>query len=140
MFDAHVIRMLFPYLGGETVINVESPVKNERVFLDNTASTQLPLPVLEQVAKTLFTYANIHRGEYDASQISTEEFERAYNITANLVNAESWREIIFGRNATEMINLVMRCLECEFRDGDNVVATRLEHNSNYVPWYGLGEI
>ena len=68
---------------------------------------------------------------------TTDEFERAYNVAANLVNANSWREIMFGRNATEMINLVMRGLEYQFSDGDNIVVTALEHNSNYVPWHGL---
>jgi len=66
-----------------------------------------------------------------------KNFERAYNIAANFVNADSWREIILGRNTTEMINLVARGTAFQFRDGDNVVLTRLEHNSNYVPWYGI---
>ncbi len=139
MLNTDLLRSLFPYSSEGINIELKNPFQG-RTFLDNTASTQLPLPVLEHIAKSLFTYANIHRGEYDASQISTENFERAYNIAANLVNARSWQEIIFGRNTTEMINLVMRTMEPEFKDGDNIVTTRLEHNSNYVPWYGLQQI
>ena len=108
-----------------------------RHFMDSTASTHLPLPVLERIAQSLFSYANVHRGEYDASMATTEEFERSYNIAANLVNARSWREIIFGRNATDMINLVRRGMERQVRSGDNIVVTALEHNSNYVPWVEL---
>jgi len=112
-------------------------LNQKRIFVDNTASTQLPLPLLKNIVQALFNYANIHRGEYNASQHTSMEFERAYNIAANLINAKSWREIIFGRNTTEMINLVMRIVQEDVRDGDNIVVTRLEHNSNYVPWYAL---
>lgn len=108
--------------------------------MDSTASTQVSAPVLEKLISASMIYANVHRGEYDASQITTEDFERAYNIAANLVNAQSWREIILGRNTTEMINLAMRAMEYDFRDGDNIVTTRLEHNSNYVPWHGLQQL
>jgi selenocysteine lyase/cysteine desulfurase len=112
-------------------------LNHNRIVVDNTASTQLSLPVLQKIVHSIFNYANIHRGEYNASQQTSFEFERAYNIAANLINATSWREIIFGRNTTEMINLVMRIVQDDIRDGDNIVVTRLEHNSNYVPWYGL---
>lgn len=142
MLDTVSLRQLFPYLQNEVRLHVEraEPKQVQRTFLDSTASTHLPQPVLEQVVKTLFQYANVHRGEYDASQITTEEFETAYNIAANLVNAQSWREIIFRRNATESINVVMRGVEQEIRDGDNIVVTGLEHNSNYVSWYGLQQL
>ncbi|UCG69787.1 MAG: aminotransferase class V-fold PLP-dependent enzyme [Thermoplasmata archaeon] len=136
MLDAEIVRQYFPFLQNKVEISTRNP-NQKRTAVDNTASTQLPLPVLEDMVHALFNYANVHRGEYDASQQTSMEFERAYNIAANLVNATSWREIIFGRNTTEMINLVMRVLQDDFRDGDNIVVTRLEHNSNYVPWYGL---
>lgn len=137
MLDTTTIRGKFPYLNGSINLMVKNTHRPGRIFVDSTASTQMPLPVLERLAGSLFHYANIHRGEYDSSRLSTLEFERAYNIAANLVNADSWREIVMGRNATEMINLVMRGTAAQFRDGDNVVVTRLEHNSNYVPWFGL---
>jgi len=136
MIDVETIRRNFPYLADALSMQLQNSGE-KRIFLDNTASTQLALPVLESLNQAVFRYANIHRGEYKASQETTEEFEKTYNISANLVNADSWREIILGRNTTEMINLVMRCLQDEFTDRDNVVATRLEHNSNYVPWHAL---
>jgi cysteine desulfurase / selenocysteine lyase len=140
MIHTEHIRTLFPYLDESLAIKVAHPSDKTRVFLDNTASTQIPKAVLEHIAKTSFNYANIHRGEYDASQITTEEFEKSYNTIANLVNAASWREIILGRNTTEMINLVMNLLGSEIQSGDNIVTTRLEHNSNYVPWHGLQQL
>lgn len=139
MLDTTKIRSLFPYLREVIELRVERPEQTPRVALDNGASTQLPVAVLERMAQELFTYSNIHRGEYNASVQTTEHFERAYNVAANFVNAASWREIVMGRNTTEMINLVMRGLEYQFRDGDNVVVSALEHNSNYVPWYALSQ-
>ena len=110
MLDPNVTRGLFPYLLDRVRFDHTNPSLNSRVFLDSTASTHLSQPALEKLVTALFNYANVHRGEYDASQITTEDFEKAYNVAANLVNASSWREIIFGRNTTEMINLVMRSL------------------------------
>lgn len=148
MLDTDALRQHFSYLRGTLELRVAreggpqgGKEKNlqprPRLFVDNTASSQVPTEVIEQVAAALLDYANVHRCEYDASQVTTERFEAVYNTAANLVNARSWREIILGRNATEMLNLVMRVLEYEFRNGDNIVLTMLEHNSNYVPWYSL---
>jgi len=131
------IRELFPYLHDKLDLRITIAREQPRLFLDNTASTQVSLPVLEALARTVLDYANVHRGEYRASQLTTERFEAAYNVAANLVNAADANEIVFGRNTTEMINLVQRALEADVQDGDNVVVTRLEHNSNYVPWYGM---
>jgi len=138
MLDTSEIRREFPYLNRTIALQIRNE-EEKRTSLDNTASTQVPLPVLETILKASFDYANVHRGEYNASQKTTEAFERAYNIAANLVNADSWREIILGRSTTEMINLVARSLAPQFRDGDNVVVTRMEHNSNYVPWFALSQ-
>lgn len=139
MLNTDIIRQYFPFLQDKVRINACN-LSKQRIVVDNTASTQLSLPVLKSMVNAVFNYANIHRGEYDASQQTSYEFERAYNIAANFVNAKSWREIIFGRNTTEMINLVMRTIQDDIRDGDNIVVTRLEHNSNYVPWYGLQQL
>src|SRR5512136_2539330 len=138
--ETNNLRRLFVPYSPCTNIVTANPRQRKRVIVDNTASTQMLLPPLERMVETLAGYANVHRGQYTASLQSSVDFERAYNSAANLINAESWRDIIFGRNATEMINLVMRCLQEEFRDGDNIVLSRLEHNSNYVPWYGVQQI
>ncbi len=138
MIDPTTTRSQFPFI--TEGIDIKARVtRNGRLFADSTASTQLPLPVLERLAQAVFHYANVHRGAYNASELTTEDFERTYNAAANLVNANSWREIILGRNTTEMINLVMRGTASSVRDGDNVVLTKLEHNSAYVPWYALSK-
>ena len=67
----------------------------------------------------------------------TELFEASYDTFAQWLNAPSRRTIATYRNTTEAINAVMYSLLTEFRDGDNVVTTMLEHNSNFVPWYGM---
>jgi len=138
MINSKEVREQFPYLSG--VANIQAGEERAgRIFLDSTASTQIPMPILEAVVNASFDYANVHRGEYNASQKTTEAFEGTYNMAANLVNADSWREIILGRSTTEMINLVAKGLASKFRDGDNIVVTRLEHNSNYVPWFALSQ-
>ena len=81
-------------------------------------------------------YENVHRGQSTASQRTTELFEASYDTIAPWLNAPSRRNIATYRNTTEAINAVMYSLLTEFRDGDNVVTTMLEHNSNFVPWYG----
>ena len=67
----------------------------------------------------------------------TTLFEHSYDTIAQFIGAPSRASIALYRNTTEAINAVMYSLLSEFRDGDNVVTTMLEHNSNYVPWYGM---
>jgi len=68
---------------------------------------------------------------------TTEKFEASYDTIAQFIGAPSRKNIILYRNATEAINSVMYSLLTEFKNGDNIVTTFMEHNSNYVPWYGL---
>src|SRR5437773_8099902 len=67
----------------------------------------------------------------------TARFQESYHTIARFIGASGPAIIALYRNATEAVNAVMYALLTEFRDGDNVVTTLLEHNSNYVPWYGL---
>jgi len=69
--------------------------------------------------------------------LTTAEFESSYDTIAQFVGASSRKNIVLYKNTTEAINSVMYSLMTEFKDGDNVVTTYMEHNSNYVPWYGL---
>lgn len=131
------IRNFFPFLDSETTLRVINKKAGNRIALDNAASTQLSLPALEALLNASFNYANVHRGFYDASVQSGIAMERAYNTAANLVNAASWQEIIFGTNTTGMINLVVQGLRSQFEEGDNIVLTELEHSSNVGPWLGL---
>jgi cysteine desulfurase/selenocysteine lyase len=131
------IRNFFPFLNSETTLKAVNRKAGSRFALDNAASTQLSLPVLEALLNASFNYANVHRGFYDASVQSGIAMERAYNTAANLVNAASWQEIVLGTNTTGMINLVAQGLRSQFEDGDNIVLTELEHSSNVGPWLGL---
>lgn len=108
-----------------------------RVVTNNAASTQPPRELLELYRSLSPWYENVHRGQSSASQHMTGLFEESYDTIATWLNARSRRSIVTYRNTTEAINAVMYSLLSEFRDGDNVVTTTMEHNSNFVPWYAL---
>jgi cysteine desulfurase/selenocysteine lyase len=108
-----------------------------RVVTNNAASTQPPCELLDLYRSLAPWYENVHRGQSPASQRMTTLFEESYDTIAQWLNAPSRRTIVPYRNTTEAINAVMYSLLSDFRDGDNVVTTELEHNSNFVPWYAL---
>lgn len=112
-------------------------VRTGRVVTNNAASTQAPRELVELYRNLLPWYDNVHRGQSAAARWTTEQFENAYETIAAWLNAPSRRSIAIYRNTTEAINAVMYSLQTEFRDGDNIVTTMMEHNSNFVPWYGL---
>jgi cysteine desulfurase/selenocysteine lyase len=112
-------------------------IKAGRVVSNNAASTQVPIQLLDLLKKLIVQYDNVHRGQSQSSLSTTKIFEASYDTIAQFVNAPSRENIILYRNATEAINSVMYSLLTDFKDGDNVVTTYMEHNSNYVPWYGL---
>lgn len=111
--------------------------RSGRVVTNNAASTQPPRQLLDLYRSLTPFYENVHRGQSDASAYTTDRFESSYDIIAGWLGAPSRRSIATYRNTTEAINAVMYSLLTEFRDGDNVVTTMIEHNSNYVPWHGL---
>jgi cysteine desulfurase / selenocysteine lyase len=108
-----------------------------RVVTNNAASSQPPRELLDLHRSLAPWYENVHRGQSRASQRMTEMFEDALDTVAAWLNAPSRRSIVPCRNTTEAINAVMYSLLGDFRDGDNVVTTLIEHNSNFVPWYAL---
>jgi cysteine desulfurase/selenocysteine lyase len=108
-----------------------------RVVTNNAASTQPPRELAGLLTSLTRGYENVHRGQSAPSQRMTELFEASYDYFAQWLNAPSRRSIATYRNTTEAINAVMYSLLTEFRDGDNVVTTMLEHNSDFVPWYGM---
>src|SRR5262252_9779179 len=108
-----------------------------RVVTNNAASTQPPRELLALHQSLVTQYENVHRGQSTASQHTTRLFEQAYDDIARFVGARGRNNIVVVRNTTEAHNAVMYSLLTEFRDGDNVVTTTMEHNSNYVPWYAL---
>ncbi|HEX2363070.1 MAG TPA: aminotransferase class V-fold PLP-dependent enzyme [Jiangellaceae bacterium] len=108
-----------------------------RIVTNNAASTQPPRELLRLYRELVPSYENVHRGQSTASQAMTELFECSYDTIAAFINAPGRRNIVICRNTTEALNSVMYSLLTQFRDGDNVVTTLMEHNSNYVPWYAL---
>lgn len=106
------------------------------IYLDNAATTQKPISVIE-AEKRFYeeTNANIHRAVHTLSYESTVLYQDSHKKIANFIGADSWREIIFTRNATESINLVAYGWGLHnLKEGDEVLITIMEHHSNIVPW------
>lgn len=111
------------------------------VYLDNAATTQKPLSVL-QVERHYYEHlnANIHRGVHALSQEATDAFEGARDKVRQFLNARHTEEIIFTRGATEAINLVAQSWgRSEIRAGDEILVSEMEHHANIVPWQMLCE-
>ena len=106
------------------------------VFLDNAASTQKPLSVIQTMSDHyLKDYANVHRGAYTLSARATDAYEAARDKIAAFVNAPGHKNIIFTKNASESINLVAFSWGRHFLNkGDEIIVTEMEHHSNLVPW------
>jgi cysteine desulfurase/selenocysteine lyase len=106
------------------------------VYLDSAASSQKPRQVLDAMTRFYETsYANVHRGVYELGERATAGLEGAREKARAFVNAPTEREIIFVRNATEALNLVAYAWGLSnLGPGDVVLATELEHHSNFVPW------
>jgi cysteine desulfurase / selenocysteine lyase len=105
-------------------------------FLDSAASSQKPRQVLDAMREYYeHSYANVHRGVYTLAERATAGFEGAREKVRAFVNAETAREIVFTRQATEAINLVAYAWGLNnLGPGDVVIVTELEHHSNFVPW------
>ncbi|MFH1781182.1 MAG: aminotransferase class V-fold PLP-dependent enzyme [Patescibacteria group bacterium] len=114
-------------------------IKAGRTISNNAASTQIPIQLLDLLQELIVKYDNVHRGQSDSSISTTERFESSYDTIAQFIGAPSRKNIVLCKNTTEAINCVMYSLMTEFKDGDNVVTTFMEHNSNYVPWYALSK-
>lgn len=132
MFDIEAIRQDFPIL--HQVTN-GYPL----VYLDSAASSQKPLAVIEAVNTYYRCYnANVHRGIYGLSEKASEAYERARKKVARFINAKSWREVIFTRNATESLNLVAYAWGLDnIKPGDTIVTSEMEHHANLIPWQQL---
>ena len=108
------------------------------VYLDNSATSQVPLSVVQAMNDFDTHYrANVHRGVYELSARATAAYEEAHAKVAGFVGCAA-EEVIFVRNATEAINLVAYSYGMEHvNPGDNVVVSIMEHHSNFVPWQQL---
>lgn len=132
MFDVQRIRQDFPIL--QQQVNGK-PL----VYLDSTASSQKPLSVIEAMNTYYREYnANVHRGIYQISEKASEAYETARKKVGRFINARSWREVIFTRNATESINLVAYSWGLNnIKAGDIILTSEMEHHANLVPWQQL---
>ena len=128
-YDLNKIRKDFPILS-RTVY--DRPL----VYLDNAATTQEPLCVLDKMREEyLNVNANVHRGVHWLSQQATELHEGARETVRKFINAKSVNEIVFTRGTTEGLNLIASSFsEAFMQEGDEVIVSTVEHHSNIVPW------
>ena len=129
MFDVQKIRENFPILSRQVY---GKPL----VYLDNAATTQKPLCVLDAMRdEYLNVNANVHRGVHYLSQQATDLHEAAREKVRSFINARKIEEIVFTRGTTEAINLVAASFcESQMKAGDEVLVTEMEHHSNIVSW------
>lgn len=105
------------------------------IYLDNTATSQTPLRVVDAIREYYTTTkANVHRGVFSLSQEATDLQEATRRRVAEFINAESHEEIIFTRGTTEALNLVASSYGDLLDDGDEIILTEMEHHANIVPW------
>lgn len=111
------------------------------IYLDNAASSQKPLQVIDKVSEYYHhDNANIHRGVHRLSQRATDAYELARSKVRQFLNAQSDKEIIFTRGATEAVNLVAQSfVRPMLQAGDEILISHLEHHANIVPWQILCE-
>jgi len=133
-FDVEKIREDFPILHQE--INGK-PL----VYLDNAATSQKPKSVINSIEKYYCGYnSNIHRGVHTLSENATEAYESARIKVRDFIHANSTKEIVFVRGATEAINLVAQSFgRNTLGSDDEIIITELEHHANIVPWQLLSQ-
>jgi len=133
-FDLDIVRQDFPILARQIY-------GKNLAYLDNAASAQKPVQVIEAMADAYRnSYANVHRGLHFLSDAATDLYEGARERVQHFLGAASSKEIIFTRNATEAINLVAYGWAMpRLGAGDEIVLSVMEHHSNLVPWHFLRE-
>ncbi len=127
MFDAAWCREQFPALHVKRAGRVP-------VFLDGPGGTQVPERVIRAMVQYLSTCNANHGGLFATSVESDAILARAHEAVADLLNAPSPDEIVFGQNMTSLTFHLSRSIACQLRPGDNVVVTRLDHDANIRPW------
>lgn len=128
-YDIVSIRNDFPILNRE--IN-----GRPLVYLDNAASAQRPVQVVNEV-NDLYNnhYSNVHRGVHTLSQEASRMYDDARVAVRGFINAACVHEVVFTRGTTESINLVAQCYaRPRLQKGDEILITHMEHHSNIVPW------
>jgi cysteine desulfurase/selenocysteine lyase len=133
-FDVEATRRDFPILAQR--VNGK-PL----VYLDNAATSQKPMAVIEAIERYYREYnSNVHRGLHALSEKATQAYERARSTVRRFLGAGEDREIVFVRGTTEAINLVATSfVKPRLQAGDEMLITHMEHHSNIVPWQMLRE-
>lgn len=133
-FDVNAIREDFPVLEREVY---GKPL----VYLDNAATSQKPLQVIEALTEYYETYnANIHRAVHALGEEATVAYEGAREKTHRFINAPTAESVIFTRNTTESINLIAYTWgRANVGEGDEIILTQMEHHSNLIPWLQLAK-
>jgi len=128
-FDVHALRKDFPILQTKVY---GKPL----VYFDNAATSQKPRIVIDRIVQYYeHENANIHRGVYHLSDLSSNAYEGARDIVQKSINASEREGIIFVRGATEGINLVASSWgRANLKAGDEVLISQMEHHANIVPW------
>ena len=122
-------------LGADFPILSRTVYDRPLVYLDNAATTQKPLCVLDAMREEyLNVNANVHRGVHYLSQQATDLHEAARETVRRFINAAKTEEIVFTRGTTEAINLVASSMGELMKEGDEVIVSVMEHHSNIVPW------
>ncbi len=105
-------------------------------YMDSASSAQKPQVVIDSYKNTYEnSYANIHRGLYNFSQVTTQAYEDVREKVAAFIQAPSKDEIIFTRNTTEAVNLVAQSWgRANLKKGDEIIISEMEHHANIVPW------
>ena len=131
-FDVEKTRKDFPILSREIQ-------GNNLTYLDNAASSQKPIDVLEGIKQFESNdYSNVHRGLHTLSVLSTSAYEESRKIVQKFLNAKSLEEIIFTSGGTDSVNLVASSYADEhLSKGDEIIITTMEHHANIVPWHFL---
>lgn len=134
MFDPKEIKKDFPIF--KRKFN-----NKELVYLDNAASSQKPLEVIESISDFYKNhYANVHRGIYTLSEEASEMYENARNKTADFIGAAHPKEVIFTSGSTESLNMVAFSWGlAHLKKDDLILLTEIEHHSNLVPWQVVAE-
>lgn len=131
MFDAYQVRKQFPSLANQEAL----------VYLDSAATTQKPTAVIDAIKHYYQAQnANVHRGSHHLTANATSKFEAARKTVQAYIQAQSEKEIIWTRGATEAINLVAQTYaRTHLQPGDEILVSEMEHHANIVPWQIVAE-
>jgi cysteine desulfurase family protein (TIGR01976 family) len=127
-FDVAAVRACFPALAD-----------GARIYFDNPAGTQVPASVAERVSECLLRANANLGGRFATSVAAGEVVSGARRAMADMLNADSTDEIVFGQNMTTITFALSRALGRRFRRGDEIVLTRMEHDANISPWVALAD-